>query len=362
MDRQVTIIILTWNGIEYTKKCLKTLHDNLNYPSAQVIVVDNGSTDGTVEYLRSIDWITPVFNKQNLGFVRANNMGIEMASPESDIILVNNDIEIHDPHWIEKLQTTGYEDEKIGIVGCRIRRPDGSLQHAGTYMPNFTYRGYQIGGREKDINQYSIDRDVEGVVFACVYIKSSIIQKIGGLSTDYFSYYEDTDYCLAAKETGFRVLNCGSLTVLHHEHVATKINRVDHDYFFLKSQKVFKQKWMDHLHKRFDKHVCWHSTFDRPYGYGMISRNLAISMEDHGIGVPTSICTVREPFSRLKKTMAKKIFVSILSEGDDPGRIPLTLSSDKAMPFNMQRMAIVSDTPCWKQPESQKHGSNRRTA
>ncbi len=285
MDKQVTIIILTWNGIEYTKKCLQTVHDHLKDTSINVIVVDNGSTDGTVDYLRSLDWVTPVFNEKNLGFVRGNNMGIEMAGPDSDIILLNNDIEIYDPSWIEKLQTTAYADGTIGIVGCRIRRPDGTLQHAGTYMPEISYRGYQIGGREKDINQYYMDRDVEGVVFACVYIKSTVVGKIGGLDSAYFSYYEDTDYCLAAKAAGFRVVVCGSLTVLHHEHVATKINRVDHDDFFLKSQRVFKQKWKNHFQNRFDRYICWHSTFDRPYGYGMISRHLATAMEDHGIGV-----------------------------------------------------------------------------
>ncbi len=63
-------------------------------------------------------------------------------------------------------------------------------------MPDFTYWGQQIGGGEKDINQYNIDRDVEGVVFACVYIKSSVISKIGGLCEDFFSYYEDCSICL----------------------------------------------------------------------------------------------------------------------------------------------------------------------
>jgi len=257
----------------------------LNDPSVQVIIVDNGSTDGTVEYLKSISWIKPIFNNENLGFVRGNNLAIEASSPDSDIILLNNDVEIHDFRWIDKLQAAAYRDEKIGVVGCRIRRPDGTLQHAGTYMPDFTYRGQQIGGGEKDIHQYNIDRDVEGVVFACVYIKSNVLRKIGALSTDYFSFFEDTDYCLLAKQAGFRVINCGSLTILHHEHGATKANRANHDEFYVKSQKVFKKKWTKYFDERLDMHVCWHSTFDRPYGYGMISRNLAVSMEDHGVGV-----------------------------------------------------------------------------
>jgi glycosyltransferase involved in cell wall biosynthesis len=285
MNKPVTIIILTWNGIEYTKKCLETLHNNLDYEPVEVVVVDNNSTDGTIEYLAGISWIKTILNKENMGFVRANNSAIEMAAPDSDIILLNNDIEIYDPKWIDKFQSTAYSDEKIGIAGCRIRRPNGMLQHAGTYMPDFTFWGQQIGGGEKDINQYNSDKDVEGVVFACVYIKSTVIEKIGKLSEDYLSYFEDTDYCLAAKQAGFRVVNCGSLTILHHEHVSTTINKINHSNLFLNSQKVFKKKWMPYLKKRLDRDICWHSTFNRPFGYGMISRSLAVSLEDSEIGV-----------------------------------------------------------------------------
>jgi len=285
MQKKVTIIILTWNGFSYTKSCLQSLENTVNFDQTEIIVVDNGSSDGTIEYLTNIPWIKTIFNRENLGYVKGNNIAIETVSPERDIILLNNDIEIHDSEWINKFQKTAYGEEKIGIVGCRIRRPNGMLQHAGTYMPDFTYWGQQIGGGEKDVNQFDTDRDVEGVVFACVYIKSDVIKKIGGLCADYFSYFEDTDYCLSALQAGFRVVNCGALTVVHHEHASTKANNLDMTSMFLDSQKIFKKKWMDFLGKRLDMNVCWHSTFSHPYGYAMISQGLAIELENFGVEV-----------------------------------------------------------------------------
>jgi len=261
------------------------LEKTVDVNRTEIIIVDNGSSDGTVEYLKEIPWIKTILNQKNLGFVAGNNLAIKTVAPDRDIILLNNDIEIHDPEWIHKFQKTAYGDEKIGIVGCRIRRPGGMLQHVGTYMPDFTFWGQQIGSGEKDINQYDTDRDVEGVVFACVYIKSDVIKKIGGLCTDYFSYFEDTDYCLAALQAGFRVVNCGLLTVIHHEHASTKANNLDMTSMFLVSQKVFKKKWSNFLKKRLDMAVCWHSTFSFPHGYAMISRGLAIELEKAGVEV-----------------------------------------------------------------------------
>lgn len=284
--RKVSIVILTWNGIKYTKSCLESLHRATDRTNVDVIVVDNGSNDGTVEYLKSLTWITPLFNSENLGFTRGNNTALKLIDQHRDVILLNNDTEVHDPLWVEKLQQSAYRDEKIGIVGCRIRRATGDMfQHAGTYMPDFTYWGQQIGGGEKDINQYNQDHDVEGVVFACVYIKRTVINSIGYLDEDYFSYFEDTDYCLKAKVAGFRVINCGSLTILHREHGSTSENNLSHKDMFLKSQKTFLRKWREFLDRRLDIGVVWHSTFSRPIGYAMTSRPLSIALEDVGIAV-----------------------------------------------------------------------------
>lgn len=282
----VTVVILTWNGIEYTTACMDSLYHTTDLSSVDVVVVDNGSSDGTVNYLKSLPWITPLFNAKNLGFVRGNNTALQFIDKNRDIVLLNNDTEIHDPQWIQKLQESAYRDESIGIVGSRIRRINSNmLQHAGTFMPDFTYWGQQVGGGEKDINQYNQDHEVEGIVFACAFIKRAVIEKIGFLDEDYFSYYEDTDYCFKAKVAGFRIINCGALTILHREHGSTACNKINHTEMFLKSQKIFLRKWKRFLDKRHDGSIVWHSTFSRPMGYAMSSRLIATALEEVGIEV-----------------------------------------------------------------------------
>jgi hypothetical protein len=300
---KVTIICLAWNGLRYTKQCLETLIANTTFPRYEIIVVDNGSTDGTVEYLRSHQGVTLISNGSNLGFAKGNNAAIVASDHTSDVVLLNNDTEIYQPDWIDKMQALAYSAPDIGIVGCRLVRPNGDFQHAGTFMPIATFWGQQLGGGEKDINQYGYDRDVEGVVFACVYIKREVLAKLGNLDEDYFSYYEDTDYCLRAREHGYRVVCCGSVTVVHHENVSTSVNSVSHKKLFLQSQRVFRSKWEDKLRsQRYSRTLGWHSIFDFPTGYAISSRELASALDRQGVLIsyryvygPGTVFPKREP-------------------------------------------------------------------
>lgn len=284
--RPIAIIILTWNGLEYTVRCLETLRRNTDHPNYRIIVVDNGSTDGTHAYLKQQDDLTVILNGANLGFAKGNNRGIEAAGPNTDIVLLNNDTEVHQSDWLSRLQNTAYSAADIAVVGCRLARADGTFQHAGTFMPLDTMWGQQLGGGEKDINQFNDDRAVEGVVFACAYIKREALERIGLLDESYFSYYEDTDYCLRAQEAGYRVVCCGSVTIIHHENVSTRINSVNHSAYFLKAQKAFRSKWESKLRKtRYVREIGWHSILNFPTGYGISSRELVSALDRHGVHV-----------------------------------------------------------------------------
>jgi len=120
---KVTIILLTWNGLKHTKRCLETLIANTRFPHFEIIVADNGSTDGTLEYLRTQNAITLISNGTNLGFAKGNNRALLDADALSDIVLLNNDTEIYQPDWIEKMQAVAFSAPDIGIVGCRLAHP-----------------------------------------------------------------------------------------------------------------------------------------------------------------------------------------------------------------------------------------------
>jgi hypothetical protein len=281
--RPVSVIVLTWNCLEVTKNCLRTLLDNTTHPDFQVMVVDNGSTDGTPDWVASIDGVSLIANGENLGFVRGNNVGIEAST--GDVVLLNNDTEIIQPDWLERMQELACSADDIGLVGCRLVNADGRLVHAGTYMPLPSFWGQEYPGDEADIGQYPDDRPVEGVIAACVYIKRAVIDKIGGLDTDYFSYFEDTDYCLKAARAGFQTWCCGGVTVKHLENASTAGNRMDFSGTFRKSRDVFLSKWKTPLEERYTSRLTWHSFISGRGLYSRASAKLLWALDRAGVDV-----------------------------------------------------------------------------
>ena len=191
MKKKVTIIVLTWNGLDYTKPFLDSLWKNTEYDNYEVVVVDNKSTDGTVEYLEKLENIHLIKNDENMGFVRGNNVALKQIK-DGDVVLLNNDMLIEQKNWLERLSEVAYEDEKNGVIGCRLVNEKGQFLHAGTYIYPETFWGQQIGGGQKDLGQYGDEnREVQGIVFACAYIKREVLDAIGGLNEAFFSYFED---------------------------------------------------------------------------------------------------------------------------------------------------------------------------
>lgn len=285
MTPRVSVVVLTWNALEYTQRCLESLFERTTYPNYEVVVVDNGSTDGSLEWLRGQGRVRLVENGQNLGFTAGVNIGVEHTDPMSDVITLNNDIVITQSDWIERLRDCAYSTPDVGIVGCRLVEPDGRLNHAGSFMPPNVLQGEQIAGREFDVGQYTSRREVQCNIMAAMYIRRAVIERIGGLHPEYFSYYEDTDYCLSAKAAGFRVWYAGDVTLLHHHNTSTRVNKTDFWDVYLKSKKLFTRRWRNSLVSQYDTPVEWHSVLHRPRGYAIHSRMMMKALQDERAAV-----------------------------------------------------------------------------
>lgn len=302
-NNNIAIVILTWNGLKYTRRCLESLNLSSMPAWVEVIVVDNGSSDGTVEFLRKINGIRLIENKKNLGYSRAVNMGIRAAKEDADIVLLNNDVELIESNWLDRLSEIAFAKKNLGIIGVKIVQDAGTLQHCGAYLPLDTYWGQQIAGGEVDIGQYAGLFECESVVFACVYIKRTVINSIGLLSEDFFAYFEDTDFCMRARRSGINVAMCGDIRVRHTESSSTKENGVSHNDIFLSSQQIFKDKWGSILAKeRYALSVDWHSIINFPSGYAASSRSFVESLDSQGVSVaykyiygPGTVFPVDEP-------------------------------------------------------------------
>ena len=284
--RPVAVVILTWNALEWTKRCIASLRSTTEHPAWRVIVVDNGSTDGTVEWLQAAADVTLVTNGTNLGYSKGCNIGIARRRPGEDVVLMNNDVVVSDPAWLTKLQEAAFSAADTGVVGMRLVNEDGRIAHLGSYMPPATAWVQKMGGDELDINQAVRERPVESVVFAQVYLRDECIQAIGGLDEDFFAYFEDTDYCLRAQRAGFGVRYTGAVTSVHVNNVSTRENGVDFWSLFNKSARTFQRKWGSWISDaRYEADVVWHSILHRAPGYALQSRNLMVAMHFAGLRV-----------------------------------------------------------------------------
>jgi hypothetical protein len=283
IERAATLVVLAWNRWDLTKRCLDSLRQT-DLSGAEVLVVDNGSTDETPRALESYSsWLRVIRNPRNLGFVGGNNVAIGEAESDSDVVLLNNDVEFPQRDWLQRLRRCARSAPGAGIVGCRLTLPDGRLLHAGTFIVADTMWGQQIGSLEKDVGQYTRTREVDGIVFACAYIRREVLDTIGHLSVDFESYFEDTDYCLRARRAGFKTYLCGEVTLMHNEHGSTagddgKFNRV-----FQASRDAFRKKWGRALESRYKGEVLWQSIMNFPTGYAASTREILRALDRRGI-------------------------------------------------------------------------------
>jgi len=229
----VSIIIVNWNGREILRKCLNSIRENTTYPNYKVVVVDNGSTDGSVEMIKKeFPYVKLIQNKENLGVAKATNQGIKKI--ESDYyFLLNNDTEVT-RKWLNEFIAISESDSKIGIVGCKLVSPDGRVQHVGQISFRVDIRGRRISNYlQKKTNEL---REVDSVTGAAFLIKREVIDKIG-LFDEGFSpfYYEETDFCVRARRGGFKIMYDPRAIIIHH--VGYSMKTVDPPFVFFAREK-----------------------------------------------------------------------------------------------------------------------------
>ena len=326
VSRRVTIIILAWNRWQLTERCLSTLRRHTDLRKVEVIVVDNGSVDETSARLAGYPWVRMIRNPTNLGFVRGNNVAIAASDPGSDVILLKKDVEIISDGWVDELARCAHAERDIGVVGCRMLLPDGRLLHAGTYVMSDSCWGQQIGSNESDTNQYTGTRDVEGIVFACAYLKRETLAAIGPLSEEYHSYFEDTDYCLRAARAGLRTVLCGAVTVIHHEHGSTSDTPEVFTRLFGQSHQTFRRRWQADLEARYTSSVAWQSIMNFPAGYATSCRQILRALDGEGVRASYSyVYGLGSPFPLPEPPSSGEYLLDVIAGREQPARPPISV-------------------------------------
>lgn len=241
--RQVSIIILTWNAMEYTKKCIRSIQDHTHYPH-EIIFVDNASTDGTVEYLRKMVKEFPNYklieNQENKGFAAGNNQGVKMASGEY-IMLLNNDIIVSEG-WLEGLVESLEKDEKIGMVGPITNSISGRQMVA--HVPYSDEEGFhEFSQKIRKLYRGRLTPRYRIAGFA-VLMKKALYEKAGGLDESFGTgNYEDDDLCLKVREKGYAIMADESVYIHHYRSQTFIENKIDYKNSIVMNDSKFRQKW-----------------------------------------------------------------------------------------------------------------------
>ncbi len=214
----VSVIIVNFNGRAFLKKCLSSIMEQ-TYPSLEVILVDNGSKDGSVEYVeRHFSKVKIMENGENFGFAKANNIGIKASSGEL-IATLNNDTEAS-PYWVASLVDAMLSDDRVGMCASRMlfMRDPGMINSTGICISR-SGACWDRGMFEQDRGQYSTG-EVFGPCAGAALYRREMLDQVGLFDEDFFAYMEDADLAFRGRAAGWKCVFVPEAAVYHY-HSAT---------------------------------------------------------------------------------------------------------------------------------------------
>lgn len=239
-----SIIILTHNQLPLTYKCLQSIR--LHTQDYELIVIDNGSTDGTVAYLDAQPDVIVHANNKNLGFAKGCNQGIELSKGET-ILFLNNDTVVTE-HWLENMLSVLYENERVGMVGPVTNYSSGHQQIPVPYTDLSGLDSFARRHCEENAGCYS---DVRRLVGFCLLVKRSVLDEIGYFDETFgLGNFEDDDLCLRALRSGY-LLRVVHNSYIHHIGHATMSQLQESNLAILLQQNRLKasEKWGKDIHQ-----------------------------------------------------------------------------------------------------------------
>lgn len=241
------IIILNWNGLGDTRKCLDYLLRVVNV-NFKIMVIDNGSRNNEAailkkEYGNKIE-VFPL--KENLGFSGGVNYGTEQAKKYNPtyFLLLNNDVEV-DKNFLKFLLETASKNKKIGIVGSCVfdYTQRNKILYSGGEMNWFLAKPFHKTDLHNNIRK-------EKFVTGCsMLIKKEVVDKVGLLDDNFFAYFEDTAFCFRARESGFECVSDPRSKVYHKESSSTGKEGVLHTYLMSRNRILFVNKYLPPIYR-----------------------------------------------------------------------------------------------------------------
>jgi len=237
----ITVIIPNWNGRNLLEECLGSL-ERQTFRDFEIIVVDNGSTDGSKEFIRDrFPDVKIIEMKENTGFASACNAGIRESKGDL-IVLLNNDANA-DEKWLEKMVSVFEKHPEIGFCASRILFKDdsGIIDSAGDEFSTWGF-GYKRGHGEEDDARFNEETSVFSACAGAGVYRKEMFERIGYFDEDFFAYYEDIDLSWRAWATQYRCLYVPEAVVYHKEKATSGKDNDRYLYLVQRNQELVLAK------------------------------------------------------------------------------------------------------------------------
>jgi O-antigen biosynthesis protein len=252
---ELSIIIVNYNVKEFLQNLVHSLQKAVSNVNHEIIVVDNASDDGSVEFIREkFPQIKLIANQANLGFSKANNIALRVAQGKF-LLLINPDTIISED-TISKMIEFFDGHHNAGLVGCKILNPDGSLQLAcrrsfpGPWTSFCKVTGLStLFPKSKLFAKYNLTyldenttHEVDAISGSFMMMKRVVYEKVGGFDEQFFMYGEDLDLCYRIQKNGYKVYYYPGTQIIHYKGESTKRSSLDETKYFYKAMQLFVKK------------------------------------------------------------------------------------------------------------------------
>ena len=235
MDKPlVSVVIVNWNGEAILQECLFSLFTQ-DYRNIQVIVLDNNSTDKSKDIIKNFKKAEFIESDKNLGFAEGNNVASGKAKGEY-VLLLNNDT-IVTKNFLKDLVAILKKDKDIGIVQPKIlykrnsSYKDSTINSIGAFFTSTGFLYYPGYGKKSDLPMYNKENEIFSAYGACMLIRKKLIDKIGLFDSDFFLYFEETDFCLRAHLAGYKVIYTPGSLIYHKGGVSARKFGIENIFF-----------------------------------------------------------------------------------------------------------------------------------
>ncbi|MGQ9637797.1 MAG: glycosyltransferase family 2 protein [Thermodesulfobacteriota bacterium] len=245
----LSIIIVNWNTKEELLRSLESIYQNKGKANEEIIVVDNGSQDGSMEELKKVfPSVLIIQNERNLGFAKAVNQGLQIASGRY-FLLLNPDTGLKEG-VIEELYFFMEKHPEIGLIGPQLLNDDGSKQNSIANFPSLATELFNksllrwlfpkhFPGKEEE---YTEPIEVDSVIGACIMVRKKAIEEVGLLDEDYFLFFEETDWCYRMKKAGWKIYHVPKVKVFHFQGKSVEKEKVRSKVEYYRSRYLFFKK------------------------------------------------------------------------------------------------------------------------